>query len=173
VSGYNNFTNEIVDWGSNAIVNGGNEGGLWRTLGSDELDYLLNRRNTVSGIRWVKATVNDVCGLIILPDDWESSLFHFEEVNGGEYSSNIISMNDWIEVLEPNGLVFLPAAGWRNQTTILQAYIDGEYWLQDTPAFDNKSASRLSFSNLGLSIGSSYRYTGMAVRLVYSQWASN
>ena len=44
-----------ADWGYNAISNGGNSVGLWRTLTQPEWDYVFNTRTTASGIRYAKA----------------------------------------------------------------------------------------------------------------------
>ena len=59
-----------ADWGYNAILNGGNQEGLWRTLSSSEWKYLLETRNTKAGMRYAKAIVNEVNGLILFPDEW-------------------------------------------------------------------------------------------------------
>lgn len=48
-----------ADWGYNAISNGGNQTGLWRTLRGIEWRYLFNRRETPSGIRYAVASVID------------------------------------------------------------------------------------------------------------------
>ena len=62
------YTN--YDWGQyNAISNGGNKAGLWRTLSGSEWNYVLfNRAN--AGELYSQATVNGVTGLILLPDEW-------------------------------------------------------------------------------------------------------
>ena len=54
------------DWG-NTIGSG------WRTLTSAEWTYLFDSRTTTSGVRYAKATVNGVSGVILLPDDWSTS----------------------------------------------------------------------------------------------------
>lgn len=46
-----------ADWGYNSISNGGNQENQWRTLTIDEWDYLLNTRNTSSGLLLAKAIV--------------------------------------------------------------------------------------------------------------------
>ena len=68
-------TNSLVgacanaDWGVyNAIANGGNRVGLWRTLTNVEWRYLLAVR-TGCAEKWGKATVDDVRGLVFLPDE--------------------------------------------------------------------------------------------------------
>ena len=40
-----------ADWGYNAILNGSNREGLWRTLTGEEWEYVLFQRNTSSGVR--------------------------------------------------------------------------------------------------------------------------
>lgn len=59
-----------ADWGIyNPITNGGNQSGLWRTLIDAEWDYVLKTRSTTSGMRYAHALVNNVGGLILLPDN--------------------------------------------------------------------------------------------------------
>ena len=93
-----------ADWGYNQISNGGNTTNQWRTLTLDEWHYVVFRRLSA------KAKVNDVCGLILLPDYWDEEIFYLNDLNqyGAPYSSNTISISDW-SILEANGAVFLPA----------------------------------------------------------------
>lgn len=104
-----------ADWGvHNHISNGGSR--QWRTITVDELLYLLTERETPSGMRFTKAVVYDICGMILLPDDWDASIYPLNAVNVHEhYNRNVISASDWMEVLEPAGAVFLPAGGERYQ----------------------------------------------------------
>ena len=103
-----------ADWGYNAISNGGNREGLWRTLTIDEWTYLLYSRSTASGARFVMAKVGGKDGLVILPDRWKSANYAFNAVNAcGNCSANVISTDDWERLLEPAGAVFLPKAGVR------------------------------------------------------------
>jgi len=104
----------MADWGYNPISNGGNEENKWRTLTSEEWDYLVNGRNTVSGLRSVAATVNGIQGVVLLPDNWKESNYTLTPTNSltyNYYASNIISSNDWTDVFESEGAVFLPIAG--------------------------------------------------------------
>ena len=106
---------QFFDFGNNAISNGGNIEKLWRTLTVKEWSYLLYERQNISGMRFVKATINDTGGLILLPDNWKKDMYKLRKVNNGNsnYDSNIISVDDWIRVFEANGAVFLPAGGLR------------------------------------------------------------
>lgn len=114
--GEHDLTGEYAqaDWGTNLISNGGY--GHWRTMTMDEFQYLVMERTTLSGIRFVMAIVAGVRGMVLLPDDWNESAYDLLGVNEIDYySRNVISGRDWMEVLEPAGAVFLPAAGDRFQ----------------------------------------------------------
>ena len=119
-----------ADWGYNAISNGSNEEGLWRTLTMDEWLYLLDMRNTPSGMRFAKANVEGVNGLLLLPDDWDISYYYLNHVNDDDtgYLSNTIPQPFWKEKLEVHGAVFLPAAGIRDVGTVGLLGIYGFYW---------------------------------------------
>ncbi|MBR6847327.1 MAG: hypothetical protein IKM74_04275 [Bacteroidales bacterium] len=120
-----------ADWGVyNAISNGGNQPGLWYTLSSPEMIYICNERTTTSGIRFVKANVFGYGnGIILLPDDWDSSVYALIETNNwdAEYTSNVIGEYGWSQ-MEANGAVFLPAAGYRSFTTVEGLGFLGNYW---------------------------------------------
>lgn len=103
-----------ADWGYNAISNGGNQLNLWRTLKKEEWEYLIHNRCTVSGIRYAHARLDGIDGLILVPDDWESSYYDLNNYNAVVmelYTNNIISIEEWNSLIEPYGAVFLPAAG--------------------------------------------------------------
>lgn len=156
-----------ADWGYNAISNGGDETGVWRTLTHDEWEYLFDTRNTFSGIRYAKAIVNGVKGVILLPDSWSSSFFALNAPNTSDanYSSNVISLSEW-SVLEQRGAVLLPAAGGRNGTSVSVVDSCGYYW---SASFDSSSeAWLLSFRDSNLNAVNNYRYYGFSVRLVRS-----
>lgn len=58
-----------ADWGYNCIANGGNTNNLWRTMTQQEWYYVLMTRSTLSGIRFAKANVNGVKGVVLVPDN--------------------------------------------------------------------------------------------------------
>ena len=119
----------FVDWGEKPISNAGGHIYPWRTLTDEEWEYLFYRRQTTSQIRFTKATVNNVKGLIILPDDWSSTVYHLNNINNAEtYTSNIIDENTWKDVLETHGAVFLPCGGKRVQYDVGLAGAVGYYW---------------------------------------------
>ena len=157
-----------ADWGYNAISNGGNTPHIWRTLTHAEWRYVFNTRNTPSGIRYAKATVNNINGVILLPDDWQSSYYSLSSTNspGASYSSNTITATQWA-TLEQHGAVFLPAAGYRNGTSVNIVGSYGNYW--SASYIDSNNAWYVYFYDSSLSTGSYYnRCYGRSVRLVLS-----
>ena len=123
-------TNANADWGVyNAISNGGNQPNLWRTLSKDEWGYVFDTRTTDSGIRFAKANVNDVNGVILLPDDWNSDYYGLNDTNtiDASFTSNTISASEW-NLLEMLGAVFLPATGYRFGTSVKSVGNNGHYW---------------------------------------------
>lgn len=118
------------DWGNNAINNGGNILNQWRTLTINEWIYVFYTRSTNSGIRFAKAIVNGINGVILLPDYWSSSHYSLNYVNNdrASFSGNTISLSDWVTILEANGAVFLPAAGNRSGTNVSNVGSYCYYW---------------------------------------------
>lgn len=161
-----NYANS--DWGNyNAISNGGNQNNQWRTLTHEEWSYLINTRNTSSGIRYAKAKINNVNGLILLPDNWNNSYCTLYNTNqsGANYSSNVISISTWLNSLEAHGAIFLPAAGWRNESSTVDVGSLGMYW--SASYRNNNSAFEVFFLDLSIITDDwDYRGGGHSVRLV-------
>jgi hypothetical protein len=127
---YDTAYNTFVDWGENPISNWNGDECQWRTLEFMDWYYLLYRRNTDSGVLYVAATVNDINGLILLPDNWDESVFSLIDFNdnGCPFSSNVITKSQW-ETMERCGAIFLPAAGVRTGTTVKWVQEAGLYWI--------------------------------------------
>jgi len=168
-SGYSMF----VDWGTNPISNGGNKSGIWRVLTKDEWVYLINTR---AGARkkYGAAKVNGIAGVVILPDKWilpEGCSFKAGMTCTRIWydwslvaRTNIYSAARW-KKMEANGAVFLPAAGFRNGTSVYDAGARGYYWFSTAESIHY--ACYLRFYSYNLS-PTSYddRYHGFSVRLV-------
>ncbi|MBR5912549.1 MAG: hypothetical protein IKZ55_11240 [Bacteroidales bacterium] len=120
----------LADWGYNAINNAGNTTNTWQALRHEEWAYVFNTRSTSSGIRYAKAQVAGVNGVILLPDNWSSNYYPLNSTNqsGTSYSSNVISSSTWTSSLEVHGAVFLPAAGWRHGLSLANIGTGGFYW---------------------------------------------
>ena len=158
-----------ADWGVyNPISNGGNTTNTWRTLtgGSNgEWEYIFDSRSTPSGIRYAKAQVNGVSGVILLPDDWSASYYSLNNTNqnSASFGSNVISSTLW-STLEQHGAVFLPAAGYRSGSSVYNVGSDGNYWSASYSS--SNYAYGVLFYDSGLNPQSSGRYSGYSVRLV-------
>lgn len=159
------------DWGVfNAISNGGNRLGLWRTLTAKEWKYLFLSRpqaNEKHGI----ACVNGVNGIVLLPDEWnqpENVPFYagFGPSDGGKYYAmqNSYTAEQWKQ-LESNGAVFLPASGYRNGNRII--YGGERAYYHSTDHYDANFAYQVYFCSVSVSPNNSFqRYYGTSVRLV-------
>ena len=159
-----------ADWGYNSISNGGNQENQWRTLTKDELEYVFNTRSTAFDIRYVKAQVNNVNGVILFPDDWSNSICELYNVNDGyaSFSRNTFSVSQW-SILEDAGAVFLPAGGSRYGVSLYEVGNFGEYW--SASCYDGSYYGHCSygiyFQDSGLGLGYvDYLPRGGSVRLV-------
>jgi hypothetical protein len=160
-----------ADWGVyNAISNGGNATGMWRTLTKDEWGYLLNERNasTVSGTenaRYAWATVNGTAGLIVFPDSFTlpaGVVIDAESINVYSTINNVYSIEDWAQ-LESAGAIFLPAAGARTGTQVSGTGEECFYWSSTyTSAYNGYGMNNYD----GIRVTSISRYYGCTVRLV-------
>lgn len=157
------------DWGVyNAISNGGNQSGLWRTLSKNEWDFLLYVRQNAYNLHAL-ANVEGVHGLILLPDDFSfpDGLTWIGSAN--DWSSNSYDSSDWM-LLEANGAVFLPAAGVRDDPV----YGCGSFGLYWTVTADDSHpyyfANALGLSESGLDLQTYAKGGALSVRLVQDVW---
>lgn len=159
-SEHNSVYSDFKDWGNN-ITNA--DGKRWRTLSKKEWEYVLNERTTNSGIRYVRAIVNGVNGVIILPDNWLSSYYSLSNPNNpsSDFTKNTISKNDWNKKFQANGAVFLPVGGFRDGKKCNMNNRSVYYWT-NTDSDDLAYVVYLN-NNVVLPIN---RYYGASVRLV-------
>ena len=169
---HSSYYDNFIDYGINSIINGGNRPNLWRTLTDKEWNYIFMERKTTSGIRFAKAKVNGVGGMIILPDNWNNGIYELANTNNGDssssYNDNIISSDIWSTIFEANGAVFLPSAG--------QLYSYGPYGIEgfgyyqsSTPYYRNpdyKNYVVTFFSDAFFPSSYETHATGCSVRLV-------
>ncbi|MBQ0016189.1 MAG: hypothetical protein KBT04_04335 [Bacteroidales bacterium] len=153
-------------WGVyNAISNGGNVAGKWRMLTNDEWNYLCNTRTEASS-KCGLATVNEVQGMVFLPDSWTtpaSCTFTSGYDNG--WTTNSYTTTQW-EAMEAAGALFLPAAGDRKGTTVGDVGSFGNYCSSTVCVGSSSGAFRLAFGSGYLYTGFNYRTCGHSVRLV-------
>lgn len=144
--------------------------GKWMTLSSIEWGYLLYGRTTAMTIRFSKATVHDVNGLVLMPDNWEGT-YVFANSNTYDAAFAEISNGDWT-TLEAEGAVFLPAAGQREETSVRGVGSNGKYW-SSTARNDLSNAKGTWSYFVGFGTGDvsssviEHRFEGLSVRLVH------
>lgn len=158
-----------ADWGvynKNKIEDGGDH--AWRVLTKDEWVHVLNERITTSGHRYAKATVCDMAGVILLPDNWSDDTYSLNNYNTAdtEYRSNTIDLDGWA-TLEAAGCVFLPAAGIRIGTSVDAVGSDGYYWL--STCSNNRRAWSVYIYSDEFDLSTAERYSGYSVRLVFEE----
>ncbi len=111
----NSSTNDLqgsyanADWGVyNAIKNGGDETGLWRTLSGAEWNYLLSARSNANQL-FGQATINGLHVLILLPDNWTTSYSSTFIASPNDWTDNQYTLEEW-KALEQYGAVCIPNA---------------------------------------------------------------
>ena len=121
-----------ADWAYyNAISNGGNRPCMWRTLTSDEWEYLISTRsastiNSIPNARFAPANVAGIDGVILFPDTYShpSNIDLPQCINRCPShirdSMSYYTASQWNEI-ETRGGVFLPIHRSEQSTY-------GEYW---------------------------------------------
>ena len=166
-SSNNDYSGEFVDWGKNTI--GKDKPNTWRTLTSEEWDYLFNLRPNAASLKGI-AQVAGVNGLVLLSDDWSAPagiVFKSGFVSAYDVDAfanqQIFSEEQWV-LMEEAGAVFLPAVGMRNGANIYFLNNYCNYW-SATPFGDGYSFNLSATPNEAY-VGNIDRSTGQAVRLV-------
>lgn len=132
------YLGDFWEWGSNI-----GDGKSWRTMTGPEWVYLISKHS----YKWV--SVCGVNGYVVAPDG--ASL----PQDKTEYTE---------AELDEASLLFLPAAGYRIGTHILDGDVGGYYW-SSTPNSFNPYCLSLKADDVNPGV-SSYRWYGRSVRLV-------
>ena len=142
------FTNATAETAkSDFTVNGVT--GKYRTLSTNEWQYLFNTRTMKNGKdRYtLNITYGGKKGLVLYPDDYDK-----DPVTG--------TVTDL-----PDGVVFLPAAGYRYGSSFSLVGDYGFYW--SSTAYDEDSAYDVIFDSYDVSPDDfGYRFDGSSVRLI-------
>lgn len=183
------YAGDFVDWGTNTIC--GDAPGTWRTLSKEEWEYLYHERKNADKL-FALGTINGIAGMILLPDDWqlpegatcqlptEKGLLWDDNYNGGgyintntqanHYQDNIYTLEQW-QVMEEAGAVFLPAAGYRENTNFSTQSVNppsdyvGSY--ATSTIADKNNYYFMRFIHREVRKYSHSLYRGRAVRLVH------
>ena len=107
------------------------------------------------------AQVGNYNGIIILPDNLDLTI----NTDHNNWTNNTYTTDEWDNNLEPVGIVFLPAAGARHESSVPYVNSHGMYW-SSTPN-GATAAKHIWFSSNSMNSSYSYdRYDGRAVRLI-------
>ena len=151
----------FVDWGTNAISNGGNEANLWRTLTRYEWNYLLKTRTNADNLKG-QATVADVHGYVLLPDSWTLPAGLSFTASPNDWTTNDYTAEQWAQ-MEAAGAVFLPATGYRNPDIV---YVGEKGWYWSSDVLSANAAYDFEFTETNSRVFGSRHYFGQPVRLV-------
>jgi len=155
------------DWGVyNAISNGGNEVGHWRTLSHDEWGYVLEGRQNATYKR-SRATVNGQKGLVLLPDAWIQPDGVSFINNTNDFEINTYDQAQWT-AMENAGAVFFTMGGIRHEDKSY-SYESMFYWSsshQGGSDYGSNSGAWGAELSSASAWNTSYRYNGHSVRLV-------
>lgn len=158
------------DWGKNI----GN-GNIWRTLSTEEWQYLFSYDGSEhGGIDYDNDTRRSkykngvtVCGkkycVVLLPDNWDTSLISLDTfANTTKYDEE--TAVKW-SAMEAAGAVCLPAAGYRKGLVMFAVGDLGNYWTSS--AYDDDYAFSESFlGDIIYADDYDLRHLGFNVRLI-------
>ena len=172
---YGNVTTEnlLSDWGTTI-----SDGYKWRTLSWSEWKYVVNNRpsgstiNSTANARFTYATINTdvraVNGMILFPDGItieDSDAASWGKINDTSVYTKCTS-SQW-QKLAARGCVFLPAAGYRFESSVREDGYGLYYWSSSSYPSSVYSAFALSYDSSYLNAARSYsRPYGFSVRLV-------
>ena len=141
------YSGDFVEWGDNI-----GDGRTWRTMTTDEWNYLFNGRTMLNGKAGytLNITYCGTMGVVLYPDDY----------NGPA----LISGTNYTDETFPDACVFLPAAGRRWGFGLLDVGVKGVYW-SSSPYSINAYCMKFDAETANLG-GYNWRWEGSSVRLV-------
>ncbi len=175
----NNLTGDYAkaDWGVyNAISNGGNEPNQWRTLTTDEWQYLFKNNKWTLG--YIEDGGNSYSCFMLIPETFTApeginidvvgtgnlSETVMRDISESIYSNNTYTVEQFSQI-EKLGVVALPCAGYRYDTSLVDVGSYGHYW--SSSALNSYFALNFYFNSSGVvSNYFDHRSYGNSVRLV-------
>ena len=134
--------------------------GIWRALSVDEWTYLFNTRTVNGGTGAGHSYVNNTSGITIDGTIYKG-MFLFPDGYTGTTDMSTLS---WSQI-NAAGIVFLPAAGYRNDSSVFSVGTDGRYW--SSAPYDSDRAYYLRFKGSNVYPAHDVsRSNGTSVRLV-------
>ena len=133
--------------------------GKYRALSTKEWQYLFNTRTMTNGktrysdhtnTNGIRIEGQNYMGVFLYPDD---------------YNGDVVSSTMTWEQINAAGIVFLPAAGFREDSSIKYASEFGYYWSSSASGSDNAYYVRFYFNHVEPD-NIANRYGGFSVRLI-------
>ena len=147
------YSGDFVDWGKNI-----GDGSTWRTLSKDEWTYLFNTTSRMVNSK--PCYSNAVSGVSIGGTTYKGVFIYPDNYNGNEVSSSMT----WDQI-NAAGIIFLPAAGYRDGSNVGYVGDFGYYW--SSTALGSDSAFSVGFNSSEVSPGNDdHRDFGFNVRLI-------
>lgn len=157
----------------------------WRTMGQGEWKWLFNSRSTsssglidyvtdneVTNARFVKATLEDIRGIMIFPDTYvhpvSVHLKYINDNNENGFNENLLTAEQFY-LLHEAGVEFLPIDSYYNKNTehISGTSAAGHYWSCKTQTTDKAIFCKINVTE-GINVDNyMQRYQGLFVRLVF------
>lgn len=178
------FYRQFDDWGLNPISNGGDEGGIWRTLTKTEWNYLLYHRPNAKQLATVGFVNDSNLVVILFPDGYHAQPSSFVPLMD-TVSFNVLHRysSSETQTLQQEGVVLLPAAGHRQgvpddliSTAVSHVGDECAYWFApDTTESGYNWRAReevpydkhlITLNLVIISENALFSATGLAVRLV-------
>lgn len=178
ISDIGDLTNKYAnyDWGVyNAIDNGGNSKGLWRTPSLSEWQYILRDRPNAANMRCY-VTINGIKGMVLLPDDWETPNELSHIYNNNQFEITTFTENEW-DIMENLGAIFLKTEtlyyyygpkGWggHDGSRTATGYWSSTGYYSGSLSGDIRGGYIMSFTKDNLYYDSTYNSTTIHVRLL-------
>jgi len=169
-----------ADWGVyNAISNGGNQAGMWRTLTIEEWEYLLRHRSAstigeTENARFARINIDGLNGLMLFPNNFnmpdgitvpqDINVATFVCIDEPGFTNNTYTAGEW-QRLENAGAVFLVASCSRSSTSVVTNNEYGAYW-SATHKDDYRAHDVTFFKGYMNEYSWANRPSGQSVRLV-------
>lgn len=155
----------FIDWGVNAISNGGNTPGIWRTLSEEEWIYLFfgrtNSENLYATAQILGETDTVMC-MLILPDNWTDPAAVTLKKGYSKHCRNTLSFQQWNE-LQKAGALMLPFGTGMREWWFVGGFDEfGYYW---SSSLDETSGALMMVVTENYMPGlNTERYNGVYIR---------
>ena len=158
------YPGAFVDWGkAYCASNGIAAEGTWRTLSKDEWTYLFNDRTMTNGKERYSNAVA-VGGVTIEGKTYKGAFLYPDNYNGDVVSGSMT----W-DGINAAGIVFLPAAGYREGSGVLGVDGGGTYWsssADDEEGYEDYAHLVIFWREDAYPDDSGSRHYGFSVRLI-------